>query len=159
MNKNHSLFAPLFTFVQHQNHSKFCTRFISRFKNHSNKIDLKKGLLQYSSSSRKKTAPQNNSNSLNCKKNQEKANNSPSYRCAAINKKIWSKHRSQFLISFRLGPSGHTGFHLAPQHGLSIYRSCNDFQTVSKAKKLFLLLFIPQKDKMKKINRYDDINQ
>ena len=27
--------------------------FISRFKNHSNKIDLKKGLLQYSSSSLK----------------------------------------------------------------------------------------------------------
>ena len=46
---------------------------------------IKKGLLQYSSSSRKKTAPQYNSNSLNCK-NQEKANNSPSYRCAAINK-------------------------------------------------------------------------
>ena len=34
---------------------------------------------------KKKTAPQYNSNSLNCK-NQEKANNSPSYRCAAINK-------------------------------------------------------------------------
>ena len=33
---------------------------------------------------KKKTAPQYNSNSLNCK-NQEKANNSPSYRCAAIN--------------------------------------------------------------------------
>ena len=38
-NKNHSLVAPLFTFVQHQN---FFTPFISRFKNHSNKIDLKK---------------------------------------------------------------------------------------------------------------------
>ena len=37
---------------------------------------------------KKKTAPQYNSNSLNCKKNQEKANNSPSYRCAAINKQI-----------------------------------------------------------------------
>ena len=36
---------------------------------------------------KKKTAPQCNSNSLNCKKNQEKANNSLSYRCAAINKK------------------------------------------------------------------------
>ena len=35
---------------------------------------------------KKKTAPQYNSNSLNCKKNQEKANNSPSYRCAAIKK-------------------------------------------------------------------------
>ena len=34
----------------------------------------------------KKTAPQYNSNFLNCKKNQEKANNSPSYRCAAIKK-------------------------------------------------------------------------
>ena len=34
---------------------------------------------------KKKTAPQYNSNSLNCKKNQEKANNSLSYRCAAIN--------------------------------------------------------------------------
>ena len=32
---------------------------------------------------KKKTAPQYNSNSLNCK-NQEKANNSLSYRCAAI---------------------------------------------------------------------------
>ena len=39
----------------------------------------------------KKTAPQNKSKSLNCKKNQEKANNSPNYRCAAINK---------YLISF-----------------------------------------------------------
>ena len=40
---------------------------------------------QYNSNSLncKKTAPQYNSNSLNCK-NQEKANNSPSYRCAAI---------------------------------------------------------------------------
>ena len=35
---------------------------------------------------KKKRAPQYNSNSLNCKKNQVKANNSPSYRCAAINK-------------------------------------------------------------------------
>ena len=34
-----------------------------------------------------KTAPQYNSNSLNCKKNQEKDNNSPSYRCAAIKKR------------------------------------------------------------------------
>ena len=37
---------------------------------------------------KKKTAPQNNSNSLNCKKNQEKANNNPSYRCAAIKNEI-----------------------------------------------------------------------
>ena len=37
---------------------------------------------------KKKTAPQYNSNSLNCKKNQEKANNSPSYRCAAIKKRL-----------------------------------------------------------------------
>ena len=37
---------------------------------------------------KKKTAPQYNSNSLNCKKNQEKANNSPSYRCAAIKNKL-----------------------------------------------------------------------
>ena len=45
------------------------------FKNHENEwTDLKK-----------RTAPQYNSNSLNCK-NQEKANNSPSYRWAAINK-------------------------------------------------------------------------
>ena len=37
----------------------------------------------------KKTAPQYNSNSLNCKKkNQEKANNSPSYRCVAIKKPL-----------------------------------------------------------------------
>ena len=34
---------------------------------------------------KKKTAPQYNSNSLSCKKNQEKANNSLSYRFAAIN--------------------------------------------------------------------------
>ena len=33
---------------------------------------------------KKKTALHYNSNSLNCKKKQEKANNSPSYRCAAI---------------------------------------------------------------------------
>ena len=33
---------------------------------------------------KKKTAPQYNSIFLNCKKNQEKANNSASYRCAAI---------------------------------------------------------------------------
>ena len=44
---------------------------------------------------KKKTAPQYNSNSLNCKKKQEKANNSPSYRCAAINKKL--KKRLQNL--------------------------------------------------------------
>ena len=45
------------------------------FKYHENEwTDLKK-----------KTAPQYNSNSLNCKK-QEKTNNSPSYRCAAIKK-------------------------------------------------------------------------
>ena len=36
---------------------------------------IKKGLLQYSSSSRKKTVPQNNSNPLNCKK-EERLNNS-----------------------------------------------------------------------------------
>ena len=56
---------------------------------------------------KKKTAPQYNSNSLNCKKvavtsygrnknhddeikkNQEKANNSPSYCCEAIKKQYW----------------------------------------------------------------------
>ena len=38
----------------------------------------------------KKTAPQYNSNSW-IVKNQEKANNSPSYHCAAINKKNWAK--------------------------------------------------------------------
>ena len=44
------------------------------FKNHENVwTDLKK-----------KTAPQYNSNSWIVIKNQEKANNSPSYRCAAI---------------------------------------------------------------------------
>ena len=36
---------------------------------------------------KKKTAPQYNSNSLNCKK-LEKANNSPGYRCAAINNRL-----------------------------------------------------------------------
>ena len=35
---------------------------------------------------KKKTAPQYKSNSLNLKKNQEKANNSTSYRCAAVKK-------------------------------------------------------------------------
>ena len=53
----------------------FFTLFISRFKNHTNWF--KKGLLQYSSSSRKKSAPQYNSNSLNCKKNQEHRNIAP----------------------------------------------------------------------------------
>ena len=42
----------------------------------------------------KKTAPQYNSNSLNgknslyCKKKQENANNSPSYRCAAVDQHL-----------------------------------------------------------------------
>ena len=57
------------------------------FKNHENVwTDL-----------RKKTAPQYNSNSLNLKKNQEKANNSPSYRCAAI-KKITSQILAHVLF-------------------------------------------------------------
>ena len=41
---------------------------------------IKKGLLQYSSSSRKKTAPQYNSNSLNCKKKPR----SPQYSFAQL---------------------------------------------------------------------------
>ena len=54
----------------------------------------------------KKTAPQYNSNSLNCK-NQEKANNSPSYRCAAINNSsiidrifedYWYKQSARILV-------------------------------------------------------------
>ena len=40
------------------------------------KLILKKGLLQYSSSIRKKTAPQYNSNSLNCKKPRAPQNSS-----------------------------------------------------------------------------------
>ena len=47
-------FRSTLHFVQQQNYSKFFTCFIPRFKIHSNKIDLKKGLLQYSSSSRNK---------------------------------------------------------------------------------------------------------
>ena len=46
----------------------FFTRFISRFKNHSNKIDLKKDFSNTPLRVVKKTAPQYNSNSLNCKK-------------------------------------------------------------------------------------------
>ena len=46
----------------------FFTRFISRFKNHSNKIDLKKGLFQYSSSSRKKRQSTKTIQFLDCKK-------------------------------------------------------------------------------------------
>ena len=56
-----------------------------------------KSLLQFDSKNhenlwtdlKKKTASQYNSNSLNCKKNQENANNIPSYRCAAINNEIF----------------------------------------------------------------------
>ena len=57
-------FRSTLHFVKQQNHStNFFTCFISRFRIHS-----KKGLLQYSSSSRKKTAPKYNSNSSNCNK-------------------------------------------------------------------------------------------
>ena len=52
----------------------FFTRFISRFKIHSNKIDLKKGLLQYSSSSRKKRQRPNTIQILWIVKNQEHRN-------------------------------------------------------------------------------------
>ena len=41
----------------------------------------------------KKTAPQYNSNSLNCNKNQDKTNNSPSYCCAAINETIETEQK------------------------------------------------------------------
>ena len=58
MNKNHSFFAPLSNFVQHQNDSNFFTRFISRFENHSNKIDLKKDVSNTPLRVVKKTAPQ-----------------------------------------------------------------------------------------------------
>ena len=63
----------------------FFTRFISRFKNHSTKIDLKKELLQYSSSSRKKTQRPNTIQFLWIVKNHDVPNNSR-YRLAAINK-------------------------------------------------------------------------
>ena len=63
----------------------FFTRFISRFKNHSTKIDLKKELLQYSSSSRKKTQRPNTIQFLWIVKNHDVPNNSR-YRFAAINK-------------------------------------------------------------------------
>ena len=49
-----TLFTPISNFDQHSNHSKFFTRFIFYFNIHSNKIDQKERLLQYSSSSRKK---------------------------------------------------------------------------------------------------------
>ena len=70
MNKKPLSFRSTLLFILFSNKitPNFFTCSISRFKIHSNKIDLKKGLLQYSSSSRKKTAPRNNSNSLNCKK-------------------------------------------------------------------------------------------
>ena len=47
----------------------------------------------------KKTAPQCNSNSLNCKKNQEKANDSPNYRYAAIkNGQVKIMHKKQTCV-------------------------------------------------------------
>ena len=77
----------------------FFTRFISRFKNHSNKIDLKKGLLQYSSSSRKKRQRPNTIQILWIVKNQDKANNSPSYRCAATKKKTPAFFEMQRILT------------------------------------------------------------
>ena len=54
---------------------------------------------------KKKTAPQYNSNSLNCK-NQEKANNSPRYCCAAINQGVYDEnditHRERNSLSRRI---------------------------------------------------------
>ena len=49
---------------------------------------------------KKKTAPQYNSNSLNCKKNQEKANNSPSYCCVAIKHSRKSKTHTKSYNNF-----------------------------------------------------------
>ena len=86
---SNTVFSLYFKFRAKNNSRRKTTRFFAPFpvsawpksllqfdfKNHENVwTDLKK-----------KTAPQYNSNSLNCKKNQEKANNSPSCRCAAIN--------------------------------------------------------------------------
>ena len=57
-------FSLHFLFRRDQNHYSNLT---SKIMKMCEQI-FKKGLLQYSSSSRKKTAPQYNSNSLNCKK-------------------------------------------------------------------------------------------
>ena len=52
-----------------------------RDQNHYSNLTSK--IMKMCEDLKKKTAPQYNSNSLNWK-NQEKANSSPSYRCAAI---------------------------------------------------------------------------
>ena len=77
-------FSLQFLFRHHQNH----------YSNLTSKI-----MKMCEQIFKKKTAPQYNSISLNCKnslnskKNQEKANNSPSYRCAAIKHEcIYWKH-------------------------------------------------------------------
>ena len=68
---------------------------VRRYQNHSSNL-TSKILKMCEQILKKKTAPQYNSNSLNCKK-QEKANNSPSYRCAAINNKQDRKVKRKVL--------------------------------------------------------------
>ena len=71
-------FSLRFLFRRDQNHYSNLT---------SNIMKMSEQILK------KKTAPQYNSNSLNCKK-QEKTNNSPSCRCAAIDKN-WDSSKFQ----------------------------------------------------------------
>ena len=68
-----------------QNHSLFRSTSCLRDQNHYSNL-TSKIMKMCEQILKKKTAPQYNSNSLNCKKNKEKANNSPSYHCAAIKK-------------------------------------------------------------------------
>ena len=72
---------------------------------------------------KKKTAPQYNSNSLNCKK-QEKANNSPSYRCAAIKKILQSL--KPFHLEF--GPSQQLQQSKSLKEHYSLFRDTNEKQ-------------------------------
>ena len=77
-----------------QNHSLFLLHFLfRRDRNHYSNL-TSKIMKMCEQILKKKTAPQYNSNSLNCK-NQEKANNSPSCRCAAI------KNEHILLLSIR----------------------------------------------------------
>ena len=77
--KNHFLSTPFFNFLQHPNQCKIFHAFHFLLQNSLKLKWLKKGLLQYSSSSRKKTAPQYNSNSLSCKKT------APQYNSNSLN--------------------------------------------------------------------------
>ena len=59
-----------------------------------------------------KTAHQYNSNSLNCKKNQEKTNNSPSYCCAAIKNMLKLKKIKCYLLEERCQPNINNSYEL-----------------------------------------------